>query len=526
MSFVDYSVDKLFKNKPADYEAFTRDFGRVKADVYRDNLETRQNLGRAKGNISHATVRAAITFDPAAAQKIDSEIERMYDKSGIIQGKYGWIAKNIAIIMGRIGVNLFDDTAEFKDEVFAEVKTAHNILGLGGAIDLLVRHPEDNTYSVYDFKTTSNFFKGSRFASMLKFGGQGIGKDIIRDDLQSRAKLQIMLYALTLKLNNPDMKFRNLKGVWLENESVLKSKHLSVDVQANAYLAMIQDYLKNEEPDKWEALKNSMSKEDFAKIWRASDYMAGYDHETHKQIKTTNDGLEGTIKKTVEEIRHAVYHDLTANEFTADEESRSRVKEAAEKMQQYVDLIKGDFQSIQYWDDEQMSIVGSQLHSGATANSSLFQYYNQLKTEHKNKAESRYLQKKKIFDRLIKPIKQAYLERKGKAGWDKLTGGGFTKINYDDFYSFAYTKRYVDVKDTNGNVIGKVEKGEKLRTTDKEWEELINDPKHDWINSTNVKMYRDFVDFVNETYGEFFKGKDALANKKATWVKGRGNETK
>src|SRR5690606_8494593 len=120
--------------------------------------------------------------------------------------KYEWFNENIKDIYDVHDINVFRNIDNsLKDVIASEVVVASKELNTAGTIDMLIEH-HDGTVSIKDMATGTNFdkFISSR---ILKYGDQ---IRLITDSPRDRKKMQIMLYALIVKINNPDVKFRDL----------------------------------------------------------------------------------------------------------------------------------------------------------------------------------------------------------------------------------------------------------------------------------------------------------------------------
>lgn len=509
---IEFINDTVFEKVPEGQTKFIRDLGRVTKEEHKEHIEKQHTLGKIKGNIVHTIVSKVLNKSEEVKNNLQGKINDLYAQAGIAKPRYSWVESKFGHIASRIGINHFDKGVEpqDKDKVFSEVRVGNKIFKLGGAADLLVEH-SDGTYSIFDFKTSSNFWKEYPYASILKYGVQGVGKQLLIDNHANRAKLQIMLYALLFKANNPEMKFRHLRAVILNHKESIYGPELFSEVQVSAFLKMIEQYLSNERPEVLEALKQDLGETDFKKLWDPTEYNNGYTPKVKREIEMANNGIQATKDKIIRDIRHAIYYDLAATEFSADEDARSRARDAVNALEKYLELIRKTTDTdLTHWNEETMSIVGSQLYSGASANSVLMQHFNKLRNDAKNKAEQRYQAKYRIFRKLVEPIKEDYLRTTGKLGWDKTTAGKLTHINYAEMYGWLY------LREEDGQY--------RLRLTDAEFDDLVNSRDYPQITASNVKNYKRFARFLDETFAEFFVGENALANQEITWYVGKNGK--
>ncbi len=143
-------------------------------------------------------------------------------------------------IIRKTGTNYLDklDDPSKRDKIHSEKTFYSNILNIGFTPDMLIQHA-DGTYSLKDFKTGYYFNRQSRYR--LKFF-DGIDRHLYASP-RDLAKLQISLYAFLMKLENPDIKFRDLDIVYIPSKNEIFKDDTRAHVDIHNYLAVIEQWL-------------------------------------------------------------------------------------------------------------------------------------------------------------------------------------------------------------------------------------------------------------------------------------------
>lgn len=469
--------------------------------------------GRLKGNIIHAMLERFMKGDPDGS--LSSQIKQFEMEGGFHEKRFDWVNKHAKFIIEKAGINIFDKNVKDSqlDIVEPEVIVANEDLGLGGRLDLLVRH-SDGTISLKDFKTGFNSVKNTH-SDIFRYGDSGVGSDLLWANPLNKAKLQLMLYAVLLKINNPNVKFRDLDVVWIPNEATLHVEDFIKKTQPGPYLDMIRQYLKYEKSGVYKSLEAKLG-EDFKKIWDPKEYDAGYSKDLRKEINDSKLTDADLLRLKIEQLRHAVFYDINPHTHQSKEGSSQRVKEAAKLSKEILELkSKVSDLEASTWDAD-ISFMSTWLGTLSTINSPYVQIFNEFYRERKVEFNKRYQSSRLEFLSHIKPIYNAYLKRTGRKAVKDVTFNMLSQVDYRDLYGFAYKT----VKDKNDNFVRY-----EYNRTDEDWAQAMKD--HAWLNESNIKRHRKFVDFVVNSYAQFFvdekgnfkgkKGKKlALANKLAT----------
>ena len=229
-------------------------------EEFADSLRRSYKQGAIKGNIIHALLELKFSNYPADSVKYKEIMEKIrINKEKSLRDnpdEYDWVLKKdiFDAIVDNLKLSINSNTrkvpSEFADTISAEVKVYNEILGVGGSIDTLVESHTGHL-RVIDTKTGNNFDKRSLGSRIMKYGNQ---TSELYDDSLGRAKLQTVLYSMMLKLNHPEAKILPPKILHLPSEAAARNPSTVKEVEVRDYLAMIETFLKTEEPAKYKKL--------------------------------------------------------------------------------------------------------------------------------------------------------------------------------------------------------------------------------------------------------------------------------
>lgn len=125
---------------------------------------------------------------------------------------------------------------------------------------------------------------------------------------------------------------------------------------------------------------------------------------------------------------------------------------------------------------------------------------------------TKYTTRHKVF---LDQIQKIYWRVHGKPITENIAvlKGAFSMTNYQKMFEWLYTDEY-------GKDNQKI--GRKLRTTKEEWAQARE--QYPQYTEEDFKVFEAYSKFLNDTYSSFFKGKNALANKRATYRMGQDDE--
>lgn len=186
----------------------------------------------------------------------------------------------------------------------------------------------DNVVSLYDIKTGYGISK--EWENYLFKYGDTFGL-AIWDNPLNRAKLQVMLYALILKSQNPSLKFKQLKVLHIPSEIHAMEDSMRTEVDPQPFLEIIEQFYKKEHPDKYAALVKESPN-----IFKVEEYMA----VTKEQVRVTEDPAMSLRMKILELQNLVMYNKLQGSE------SQSRNDKIKQLMEEIIDLKKDNTMSL------------------------------------------------------------------------------------------------------------------------------------------------------------------------------------
>lgn len=477
-------------------DALPTTFGKLTHAEYVKILEANFEKGKTKGNIIHALIEKLVT-----GKEIDLSV--LYADSGYTSEKFEWVNKKIKQIIRHAGINIYDKNVPIdkKDKLYFEQLVASEILGLGGRADLIAVH-NDGSRSYYDFKTGTKF-NAAYMGNVFKYGNQGTGSEILWDNAENRAKLQVMLYALIDKLENPDIQINNLSVLWLPYESSVNSPDFRKDVQIQPFLNMIRDFLNTEKPEVIERIRTEKGQDVLNKLFDSREYKKGYDPTTAKSLETSKMSHLTTLERKMAELRHAVMYDV--QETNLGNEHR---RKAAALTKEILDLRAASTDlDLKGWTAD-LSMMSEWIGTNSSVSNPFIQMYDTFLVKQKSIARARYASKYNQFLSRMLPVYNDYIQREGKSAIKTLTRNHLVNVDSWKLYGWMYK----GVHNQSGELIRY-----ELNHTKEDWDKAKKE--YSYITDDYIK----FATWVADSYEEFFvnKGKKvALANQIATYIPG------
>lgn len=472
-----YDADKSVAEKVADRyfpegidpeQEISTDKGIITRQEYIDKFEFDAERSRRKGSIIHKILE--MRFARGADQtKLGREIANLIQSIGHKPNYYDWVHENAPEILKLHGVDIS------LDEMLPEVKIFNSELGLAGTADAVVKH-DNGKFSVIDYKTGEGFVR-EMFNNLLKYGDQT--RDIT-DNERNRAKLQVMMYAVMLKIQHPEMEFQNLKVAWIPNEWDALTPDVKSNVEVSDFLRMIESYIAEKNPEYFAKLSKERPE-----VFEATTYNASPRDIGTEMSETGKSGAQ------LLDIKRKKLKYLTNKSAMGTNLSPTQ-KEEVIKLTQEIAALSKDHSVILSDYSEDMSIAKRWMGIYGDTKNPYLQTYGKILRQAKDNVNRRYDEKKRKFDRLLLPV----LEEWGKKGYvgNRLNNIVYWKEDGTGLYNFAYTTR----------VINGIEK-QVLITKE-------NHPK-EWAALTTAQ--KNLLSFINKEYAAFF-AKDGLMNQPAT----------
>lgn len=497
--------DKLWEGLNKEVDTKLTSYGRVTYQQYVDLVDEALEKGTAKGTIFHSIIHAA--FHPQTLPNVVASMEA----NGFTQGQFDWVYENVNQIISKTGTDYIkkrytDNGIEYIvnpqsiDKIYTEVPVYSLELGAAGTIDMLIDHSQD-IYSLFDLKTGNRFTELFEY-DMFKYGSTAT-EDVF-DTPRNRAKLQLMWYALMLKIQRPDAKFKNIEVLHIPNKYALNDVDFRRGINYAAYLEMIENYLKNEKPEQYEKLKQLPQ---FKSLFSVDTYGVVTKEVLDKGDMMPSMDLNLKMLRLQSLIMYRKNFLTSTNDGNLDGDKQ--FKEIRSLMQDIIKLKKTPGMNFASEDNNDMSWMERYLGSqSSTTNPYIQLYYKELSSA-KAEAESKIKNWEKEYASKMKALIADY-RSKNNMGVIEMIGtitnnwiGGIDKNKlFEPLYKL----------DTRA---GEFKSMRLLTSKDSEWEALTNAQKSylTFVNKTIASYFKDELsDYVDPRTGK----KVALANRVVT----------
>jgi hypothetical protein len=426
--------------KPAEYKQATSEFPTIEYNKkeYIEAYEKYLLQAATRGKLIHKQLEK-LTSPVSEHDRIDREVKELMDKSSITQTyTFSWLNERDANnnIVGHNILKMYD-LHVLKDNFFPEITVKSDLLGYAGTIDNLILH-QNGTFSLIDFKTGAGF-NNETFSNLLKYGDRE--STDVTDNQRQRAKLQLMFYAFMLKLENPEMQFRDLRAIWIPGKHMSNKVDHRSAVEISTYLKMIEQYYKIEQPDLYKKIieKNS-------NVFKPSEYVS--ETSTIDKLKTNK-----PAHIILAEKQQKLSQLIKKSALNLNLETKTALKvEAAELAKQIHELSSDPKLDLNFFGGEGISFFSRWLATYEELGDPILQNFKIKQDEAFDKVQKEYEQKEKQLYTLLLPIYNSYLNRTGKKSISTITRNmlvdvvAFDKTNPSkSLYGFAFKKRtYTD----------------------------------------------------------------------------------
>lgn len=463
---------------------------------YAEKIDQRVEKGKIKGTLYHSIFQHHIDESLTRAQ-----VTEMITNSGFYEVQFQWLFEDVPkIIYYKMGTDVYsryvvgDETKyiknpDAKDKMYSEVTIDSPELGITGTLDVMIDHG-DNLLSIFDIKSGASLNR--LYETYLFEYGDTSTLDIFDNPL-NRAKAQVMLYAIMLKIKNPEVRFKTLKPLHVKDRYSIYRGDEITNINIPAFLEMFENYYKNKEPKVYEKLKEL---EHFNTIFNPETYSVT---TTSILDKPSDPAMDLEIKNLQLQSLLLEVEGLETKLDEGTDKAKQIQKKIKDLMKDILEL-KSD-KSISYASTSgDISWMDHWMGSGSSSTNPYVQLYYDVLNTQKNKAERAYLKWESVYDKLLKKVIDASSAR-GIVG--SLTGNLAGGYNKQELFRFAY-------KFNKDNVITRY-----VTETDPEWKNL-------------TKEQQDYLEHVHNGIEQFFKNdksnyidprtgkKVALANKQVT----------
>ncbi len=484
---------------------FRTDEGKMEDyNEFKTRKESELKFGEIKGKIVHLNfVKVANKLFNLRLNNDDitKEINDLasLSENQISPSNYDWVFDPATLqkIFKNAGINvLMEDIPEtLKDMAYLPEQIVWNEkLGFGGSVDALIGHA-DNTWSIIDWKTGRNFGKRTS-TEPLKYGQQEV---FITDNQREHAKLQVMMYAVMLKLNNKEMKFRDLMVMWVPDDWMAERVDNERFVEVRAYLRMVESFFNDKKALKEAGIDPNIKDymlENSPDIFNPTHYTAKSSDSLTKELIDNEFTPEEAYRRKVLEMtiilsRFKEQRQVRHDELRDDELERLKV------LYEEIAIMRSDpGLQIDVSSSQDIGVFTEWFGNYNDISMDVFQTWVKIRNENWNKYTQQHDREVNKINELLKPIYARYM--KGKV---KFTRGGIDRlalVNYAELFSFAFKEVELD-----GYARERL-----LTDEDEEWNNLRDDEKA-------------FLNFVNNKFQQWYIGEKAYLNQTATEMGGK-----
>lgn len=500
-------ADRQWENIPKNKKLYNHEQKLETYDEFIDRVRIEHRDAAIKGNVMHAEIEKNI--HPEKRTEIDNKIHTWIAKLDLLKAaKFKSFLsflndrKILKRIFNNVGINILNELKDeqeiLRDVAFAEKEVASDLLNLATKIDLLIWHA-DNTWSIVDWKTGRTFSSSAYLTNILMKYGATTTHDIV-DNQRNKGKLDIMLRAFMLKINNPHIRFRNLIIAHIADSvsgaAVMKDSEQNVEVVA--FLEMLQKFCKDKEVLTKLGLSPALY-EDIIKespdAFNPAHYVSNYNTDIITEIvrnvnqKTPNDILQEKINELQMIVaRREHISMLEPYDLKRARKLMTEIFQMTGTVNAKIDLESTEYPDIRMLEKFFMS-YGDTTHPLVTT-------WIQFKRERKLLQERKVHAVLQEFDQLVLDFKKD-MAREMNMPW--LLFGRY--IDYDKMYGWAFVEE---------DVTGLNYKRERL-LHDKETEPELQAR----YNSLSAPK-KNLLNFMNKVTESYFFGDDALGNQIVT----------
>lgn len=439
-NFAPYSSDansaaEFFANKDFESRNLNKETGTYKVVSngqtleysYADRVkyhESDTNLFRAFGKLAHALIERHLTSDPVRIQELSEQIAGYYkgteDTPAIGKYEMKWLEDNIDDIIDKSGIH-FDSTIspsdmsyKFLDKVLPELAVTFKEIGIGTTIDGLVEH-KDGSVSIIDWKTQRLLNDQGRTDYMTWGATYGI-----RNTKLDKAKLEVVIRAMTIKARFPETQFNILSINWLNKRHKVRVFHIDLV----PYLGMISDMLKKDDPETYKELNDKG-------LFNEENYYREFvpDREVKSILPTlTEDTPVEQALEVIDTKLESIYAQYTSGDIANNDYIKKQVKLLIKQRAGYVLGTSYDPDSK---DEDDLNRITKGLLNLKDSRHKMVQMFNKQFFAARDKAAAGKQKDWDEHDEKYKPVVIEYFRRKGAGALaDKLINAPLNAIPF------------------------------------------------------------------------------------------------
>lgn len=448
-------------------------------DEYVTKLKIEFENVRTYGKIGHLYMEKILGGSNA---KIDAELDQL---STAIPGvrdamedhakRFDFILKDAEFIRNALGV-------EVTDKVITEQIVYSNTMKIASRIDFLLFKANGQAV-LGDFKF-GNLFSDVDTRKYFKYATKDAQTSMVNSKLND-AKLQVVLRAIMLKEQQPDLRFEDLFVAKIDRLSLVRGKET---IQLQDYLSMIESYYKNEDMKVYEIL-NEKGLFNAANYWGKSSSLV--DATTDKLYKNNSNNYVKVLYEELLIIQNTIRRLEKDTKLTMSEIKQQKLKleDKRERIMKQVLEMDTDGKAQEMFNvTEDMTMLTNWFGNQYDAKNKLAQAFFKLLNERKNKARLKIEANKIRYEQVASKVASEYFSSRGIPNTKTLNsffGMGFQYFKGDGsgIYDFAYKRK-----------MGEHGEGYYLVTSDDitEWDAL-------------TQAQKDYLTFVRESMNEAYQ---------------------
>lgn len=437
----EYKADRYFKQlaQPKDTGKITIDSRTGKEYTYNEavkEFERRGELARLAGKLIHAALQEHLTKDTDPMLSTIKTNRGAYQNSFIKMGGDEFLVNNLTsewLDMVCKHMNITSD-----DEVYSELGTYNKEFGIGGTIDILVKH-KDGTFSLFDIKTGR--LDDRRSIKMNYADNIGLEYNSL-----NRNSLQLMSYAMLLKSKYPNMRFRNITLI-NANPNRSNATINNYHVNRGASLTLLKEYYRRNNPDLIKDRKNWW-------VFDHKEYLGGTttlasDFLTEKERAGKNADIfeiQSTLLnkyyRDLSEIRKQIGKADDPEDYIA---SSISVRKKEEEILAKIAELQGT--EFGHWLDNQKDMTSTEALTsvGFNVKNPLVKLFIKLYQRAQVKSDTQRSQLHEKHNQLMKDVMKEYYGQDGMSDFlRKITLGLINPMDYEKVFSFMWKERAND----------------------------------------------------------------------------------
>jgi hypothetical protein len=290
-----------------------------------------------------------------------------------------------------------------------------------------------------------------------------------------------------MKVENPDMMYRDISLMWIPNKYEALAYDPSRRVNYANYLRMIEQFYKTEHPDKYARILEKSPNVFNPKHYNASDQTLA------STMLNERKSAEQVLRSKQAKLKHMIQAKKDRRQLT--HEDIQTINKLTKEIVSFATLEGYD---ILDWSQD-ISWSSRMFGQNADVSHPRVELYGTKLNEAKDKANQEFIRDRNRFTALVKPVFEDYLRKHaGTAALRKLSLGKIDFTKYGEIYNDFYTTFEKD-----GITIERLLHKDEVKEDKKKAYDALSDSQ------------KALLDFLNERFASPFEGKNAFLHRTA-----------